>query len=161
MTKDTHDSVLRFAPPLIVTEIGSEWAAEVIEDALADLAPAFPETPMTEKLDRLVLEARRAADKRAEGYREKALKTLPLDLRPLRPGVHLHQPARAHRPSSRPQSRQQPARRQQLGAAMPLLPRQRAPAQLEATCGQVAAKQPAKAATHSPFSGLGDLFKKN
>ena len=32
---------------------------------------------MTEKLDRLVLEARRAADKRAEGYREKALKIYP------------------------------------------------------------------------------------
>jgi len=32
---------------------------------------------MTEKLDRLVAEARRAADKRAEGYREKALKLYP------------------------------------------------------------------------------------
>ena len=32
---------------------------------------------MSEKLDRLVLEARRAADKRAEGYREKALKIYP------------------------------------------------------------------------------------
>ena len=33
--------------------------------------------------------------------------------------------------------------------------------QLEATRGQVAAKQPGKAATHSPFSGLGELLKKN
>ena len=32
---------------------------------------------MSEKLDRLVLEARQAADKRAEGYREKALKIYP------------------------------------------------------------------------------------
>ena len=32
---------------------------------------------MSEKLDRLVLKARRAADKRAEGYREKALKIYP------------------------------------------------------------------------------------
>ena len=32
---------------------------------------------MSEKLDRIVLEARRAADKRAEGYREKALKIYP------------------------------------------------------------------------------------
>ena len=32
---------------------------------------------MSDKLDRLVLEARRAADKRAEGYREKALKIYP------------------------------------------------------------------------------------
>ena len=40
---------------------------------------------MSEKLDRLVLEARRAADKRAEGYREKPSKDLPVDLRPLRP----------------------------------------------------------------------------
>ena len=42
MTKDTHDSVLRFAPPLIVGEPELEWAAEVIEDALADLAARFP-----------------------------------------------------------------------------------------------------------------------
>jgi ornithine--oxo-acid transaminase len=42
MTKDTHDSVLRFAPPLIVGEPELEWAAEVIEDALADLATRFP-----------------------------------------------------------------------------------------------------------------------
>ena len=32
---------------------------------------------MTDKLDRLVAEARRAADQRAEGYREKALKLYP------------------------------------------------------------------------------------
>ena len=44
MTKDTHDSVLRFAPPLIVGEPELEWAAEVIEDALADLATRFPGT---------------------------------------------------------------------------------------------------------------------
>ena len=45
MTKDTHDSVLRFAPPLIVGEPELEWAAEVIEDALADLATRFPRAP--------------------------------------------------------------------------------------------------------------------
>ena len=45
MTKDTHDSVLRFAPPLIVGEPELEWAAEIIEDALADLALRFPGTP--------------------------------------------------------------------------------------------------------------------
>ncbi|TXH79567.1 MAG: ornithine--oxo-acid transaminase [Thauera aminoaromatica] len=42
MTKDTHDKVLRFAPPLIVTEIELDWAARAIEDALTDLARRFP-----------------------------------------------------------------------------------------------------------------------
>ncbi|WP_347249613.1 ornithine--oxo-acid transaminase [Zoogloea sp.] len=42
MTKDTHEKVLRFAPPLIVTEAELEWAATTIEDALADLARRFP-----------------------------------------------------------------------------------------------------------------------
>ena len=38
MTKDTHDSVLRFAPPLIVAEADLDWAGDVVEEALADLA---------------------------------------------------------------------------------------------------------------------------
>ena len=38
MTKDTHDSVLRFAPPLIVDEATLLKAAEVVGDALGDLA---------------------------------------------------------------------------------------------------------------------------
>jgi len=42
MTKDTHEKVLRFAPPLIVSEAELEWAATTIEDALADLARRFP-----------------------------------------------------------------------------------------------------------------------
>lgn len=37
MTKDTHDSVLRFAPPLVITEAELDWAVGVIQDALADL----------------------------------------------------------------------------------------------------------------------------
>ncbi|WP_374476357.1 ornithine--oxo-acid transaminase [Zoogloea sp.] len=42
MTKDTHDKVLRFAPPLIVTAIELDWAARAIENALTDLARRFP-----------------------------------------------------------------------------------------------------------------------
>ena len=38
MTKDTHDSVLRFAPPLIIEETTLMRAADVVEEALADLA---------------------------------------------------------------------------------------------------------------------------
>ncbi|MBN8282223.1 YajD family HNH nuclease [Zoogloea sp.] len=116
---------------------------------------------MTDKLDRLVAEARRAADQRAEGYREKALKLYPwicgrcareftsTNLRELT--VH----HRDHNHDNNPPD----------GSNWELLclychdnEHQR---QLEATRGQVAAKQPAKAATHSPFSGLGDLLKKN
>ncbi len=38
MSKDTHDSVLRFAPPLIIDEPTLMQAAEVVEATLADLA---------------------------------------------------------------------------------------------------------------------------
>lgn len=38
MSKDTHDAVLRFAPPLVVDEDDLMKAADVIEAALADLA---------------------------------------------------------------------------------------------------------------------------
>lgn len=42
MTKDTHESVLRFAPPLTITESELDWAVKTIEDALTDLARRFP-----------------------------------------------------------------------------------------------------------------------
>ncbi|MCA0186344.1 MAG: ornithine--oxo-acid transaminase [Proteobacteria bacterium] len=42
MTKDTHEKVLRFAPPLVITEAELDAAALVIEEALADLALRFP-----------------------------------------------------------------------------------------------------------------------
>ena len=115
---------------------------------------------MSEKLDRLVLEARRAADKRAEGYREKALKIYPwicgrctrefthANLRELT--VH----HRDHHLDTTP-----PA-----GSNWELLclychdnEHQR---QLEATQGNVTAKQPGKAATHNPFAALAGLIKK-
>lgn len=44
MTKDTHDSVLRFAPPLIIDETTLMRAADVVEAALADLAQRLPGT---------------------------------------------------------------------------------------------------------------------
>src|SRR6185503_5833695 len=49
-----------------------------------------------------------------------------LDLRPLRARVRARAPARAHRAPQGRQPRQQPARRQQLGAPVHLLPRERA-----------------------------------
>ena len=42
MTKDTHEKVLRFAPPLVITEAELDAAALTIEEALADLALRFP-----------------------------------------------------------------------------------------------------------------------
>ena len=42
MTKDTHESVLRLAPPLVITETELDWAVKTIEDALTDLASRFP-----------------------------------------------------------------------------------------------------------------------
>ena len=115
---------------------------------------------MSEKLDRLVLEARRAADKRAEGYREKALKIYPwicgrctrefthANLRELT--VHPRDPNPANTPPD--------------GSNWELLclychdnEHQR---QLEATQGNVTAKQPGKAATHNPFAALAGLIKK-
>ena len=44
------------------------------------------------KLDRAVAEARRAAAKREQGYREQALKILSVDLWPPRPRIHTRQP---------------------------------------------------------------------
>lgn len=38
MTKDTHDCVLRFAPPLVVDEAELDWAVKLVEDCLEDLA---------------------------------------------------------------------------------------------------------------------------
>ncbi|MDD3353038.1 ornithine--oxo-acid transaminase [Zoogloea sp.] len=42
MTKDTHDTVLRFAPPLVISEAELDWAARLIEDTLNELAERFP-----------------------------------------------------------------------------------------------------------------------
>ncbi|CAI06247.1 conserved hypothetical protein [Aromatoleum aromaticum EbN1] len=51
---------------------------------------------------------------------------LSVDLRPLCTRIHARERAPAHRPSPRSQPRPQPARRQQLGAALLVLPRSRA-----------------------------------
>jgi hypothetical protein len=53
---------------------------------------------------------------------------VPVDLRPLHARVQPRQRPRADGPSQGPQPRQQPCRRQQLGTALRVLPRQRAPA---------------------------------
>ena len=64
-------------PPLIVGEPELEWAAKDHRKTPWPTWPSLPQPHRGRKLDRLVLEARRAADKRAEGYREKALKIYP------------------------------------------------------------------------------------
>lgn len=113
------------------------------------------------KLDSIVADARRSAEARERSYRDQALKIYPwicgrcareftrTNLRELT--VH----HRDHNHNNNPAD----------GSNWELLclychdnEHQR---QLEATQGQVAAKQPGKAATHSPFSGLGALLKKN
>ena len=116
---------------------------------------------MSEKLDRLVLEARRAADKRAEGYREKALKIYPwICGRCTREFTHanLRELTVHHRDHNHDNNPPDGSNWELLCLYCHDNEHQR---QLEATCGQVAAKQPGKAATHSPFSGLGELLKKN
>jgi len=42
LCKETHENVIRFAPPLIVTEAELEWAFERIERALSETAPPSP-----------------------------------------------------------------------------------------------------------------------
>ena len=70
-----------------------------------------------------------ASERRArEGLPRASTQTLPLDMRALWPRIHPCQPAVVGSSSSRPQSRQRPARWEQLGASVHLLPRKRAPA---------------------------------
>ena len=113
------------------------------------------------KLDRIVAEARRAALERGQGYREQALKLYPwicgrcareftsANLRELT--VHHRDHDHENNPSD--------------GSNWELLclychdnEHQR---QLEATQGNVTAKQPGKAATHNPFAALAGLIKKD
>lgn len=115
---------------------------------------------MTEKLDRIVADARTAADKRGQGYRERALKIYPwicgrcarefsaANLRELT--VH----HRDHNHDNNPPD----------GSNWELLclychdnEHQR---QLEASKGSTSGKAPANAATHSPFAALGGLLKR-
>jgi len=58
------------------------------------------------RLDRIVAEARRDADERAQGYREKALK-ISRGSAVAAPGVHAQHRSRADRPPQGSQSRQQ------------------------------------------------------
>ena len=112
------------------------------------------------RLDRVVADARRAAEQREQGAREQALKIYPwicgrcareftrANVRELT--VHHRDHDHHHNPPD--------------GSNWELLclychdnEHQR---QLEATEGNVSAKQPGKAATHSPFAALGGLLKK-
>ena len=112
-------------------------------------------------LDRIVAQARRDAEQRDKGYRERALKMYPwicgrcareftrTNLSELT--VHHRNHDHGYNPPD--------------GSNWELLcvychdnEHQR---QLEATQGNVTAKQPGKAATHSPFAGLAGLLKKD
>lgn len=79
-----------------------------------------------DRLDQIVLDARRNAEKRAQGYREQALKLFPWVCgRCARTFTHSNlQLLEVHHKEQ--QSRRQPVGRQQLGAALHLLPRKRA-----------------------------------
>ena len=116
---------------------------------------------MSEKLDRLVLEARRAADKRAEGYREKALKIYPWVCgRCARSFTHtnLRELTVHHRDHNHDNNPPDGSNWELLCVYCHDNEHQR---QLEATQSNVTAKQPGKAATHSPFAGLAGLLKKD
>ena len=118
-----------------------------------------PATPDSARLDRLVADARRSAEERARDYREQALKIYPwicgrcareFDRANLRELTVHH---RDHNHDNNPPD----------GSNWELLclychdnEHQR---QLEATQGNVAAKQPGKAATHNPFAALAGLIK--
>ena len=115
---------------------------------------------MSEKLDRLVLEARRAADKRAEGYREKALKIYPwICGRCAREFTHtnLRELTVHHRDHNHDNNPPDGSNWELLCLYCHDNEHQR---QFEATQGNVSAKQPGKAATQSPFAGLVGLLKK-
>ena len=116
---------------------------------------------MSEKLDRLVLEARRAADKRAEGYREKALKIYPwICGRCTREFTHanLRELTVHHRDHNHDNNPPDGSNWELLCLYCHDNEPQR---QLEATQGNVSAKQPGKAATHNPFAALAGLMKKD
>ena len=116
---------------------------------------------MSEKLDRLVLEARRAADKRAEGYRERALKIYPWICgrcaREFTP-ANLRELTVHHRDHNHDNNPPDGSNWELLCLYCHDNEHQR---QLEATQGNVAAKQPGKAATHNPFAALAGLIKKD
>ena len=115
---------------------------------------------MSEKLDRLVLEARRAADKRAEGYRERALKIYPwICGRCARTFTHanLRELTVHHRDHNHDNNPTDGSNWELLCLYCHDNEHQR---QLEANQGKVDGKQPASAATHSPFAGLEGLLKK-
>ena len=115
---------------------------------------------MSEKLARLVLEAPPPADKRAEGYREKALKIYPwICGRCTREFTHanLRELTVHHRDHNHDNNPPDGSNWELLCLYCHDNEHQR---QLEATQGNVTAKQPGKAATHNPFAALPGLIKK-
>lgn len=115
---------------------------------------------MTDKLDRLVAAARHAADKRAEGYREKALKLYPwICGRCAREFTHtnLRELTVHHRDHNHDNNPADGSNWELLCLYCHDNEHQR---QLEASQA-AGAGQPGTAATHSPFAGLGALLRKN
>ena len=115
---------------------------------------------MTEKLDRLVLEARRAADKRAEGYREKALKIYPwICGRCTREFTHanLRELTVHHRDHNHDNNPPDGSNWELLCLYCHDNEHQR---QLEAQAGGGGGRDEAGRATHSPFAGLKAMLER-
>ena len=115
---------------------------------------------MSEKLDRLVLEARRAADKRAEGYREKALKIYPwICGRCAREFTHtnLRELTVHHRDHNHDNNPPDGSNWELLCLYCHDNEHQR---QLEAQAGGGAGRDAAGRATHAPFAGLKAMLER-
>ncbi len=102
--------------------------------ASAGNMPSGKTGPDSDRLNRLVAEARRNREQREQGYREQALKIYPWICGRCAREFTRANVQSAHGAPPRRQSRQQSARRQQLGAAVRLLSRQRALAPARARC---------------------------
>jgi hypothetical protein len=116
---------------------------------------------MTEKLDRLVADARRAAETRGQGYRARSLKMYPwICGRCMREftNANVSQLTVHHRDHNHDNNPSDGSNWELLCLYCHDNEHQR---QLEATQGNVSAKAPATAATHSPFAALGALLKKD
>ena len=121
--------------------------------------PTKPRAPDAARLDRIVAEARRHQEARAQDVSRASAEAFSVDLRPVRARVRPLQRPRIDRSPQGSQPRQQSSRRQQLGAAVRLLPRQRALARARGCCrrAEPSRRDDAGAATHRPFADLANF----
>ena len=116
--------------------------------------------PDAARLDKIVADARRAADQRESGYRERSLKMYPWVCgRCMREftRANVQQLTVHHRDHNHDNNPADGSNWELLCLYCHDNEHQR---QLEATQGNVTAKQPGKAATHNPFAALAGLIKK-